>query len=99
MVSVQKDGENIMKFDPKMPPRQVEAYLRAKVLEFWGNKIENAADITSGHGFYSISIPVTDTYTIKFENFRRKEVPRIAAALKYLSGGDEYFEEPKTSKK
>lgn len=83
-----------MRFDPKMPPRMVEAYLREKVLEFWNNKIENATSITSGHGYYSISIPVTDTYTITFEMFRKREVPRIVKALKYLSGGDEYFEEP-----
>ena len=67
-----------------MRPREIESYLRSKVLEYFGNDIEDGATINAAHGFYSIEIKRPNDYTISFVNLRRKQLPNIVKALKIL---------------
>lgn len=69
-----------------MKPRQVEAYLREKVRQIFGDKIENKTHITSAHGYYSMIIGMGGTTQYDFLSFRKTEVPKIVKAMKALSG-------------
>lgn len=69
-----------------MKPRAVEAYLREKVRELFGNSIEDQAVITSSHGYYSVNITRPNDFTIAFSNFRKGRVPEIVDNLKMLAG-------------
>lgn len=68
-----------------MKPRQVEAYLREKVREFFGNEIEDSAKITSRHGFYTVEID-HEGAAYSFGNFRKRNTTRIVRAMKFLAG-------------
>lgn len=73
-----------MKDLSKSKPREVEAYLREKVRELYGDKIENQSSITSSHGHYSIAlVGLKESYVF---NFRKTSIPRIVKAMKALSG-------------
>lgn len=75
-----------MRFNPATAkPREIEAYLRKKVLEYFGNSIEDLAVITSSHGYYSVNIPRPDDFTIALGNFRRDRVKEMVSNLKFLA--------------
>jgi len=75
-----------MKDLSKAGPRQVEAYLREKIREYWGDDVENGAKIYASHGYYSVEIPREDDFTITFGKFRKSRVREIAGYLKVLAG-------------
>ncbi len=62
-------------------PREIEAYLRAKVLEYFGDKSENHATIVAGRGYFSIELSEPVEF---FVRFRRKTIPKVLKALRAL---------------
>ena len=67
-------------------PREVEAYLRKKILEYFGDTAENGARIYASHGYYSVEIPRDKDFTILFSKFRKGRAKEIAGYLKVLAG-------------
>lgn len=69
-----------------MKPRQVEAYLREKVRQIFGDAVENGANIYSRNGYYSMFIGFDlEGRSATFLNFRKSEVPKIVKAMKALA--------------
>ena len=62
-------------------PREIEAYLRSKVLEYFGDKAENHAAIVAARGYFSIELSEPIEF---FARFRRKTIPKILKALRAL---------------
>ena len=67
----------------KARPRAVEAYLRESALRIFGDAVENAASITSSHGYYDVYLTI-GSRTITFHNFRKKDASKIVKAMRAL---------------
>jgi predicted secreted protein len=65
----------------KAKPREVEAYLRSKVLEYFGNKAEDSATIIAGKGYFSVELSAPVEF---FVRFRRTSIPKVLKALRAL---------------
>jgi hypothetical protein len=65
-------------------PREVEAYLREQVRKALGDKVENASTIISSSGYYTVTIRLSNDRTVDFDNFRKKDAPKIAKAIRAL---------------
>lgn len=66
----------------QMKPREIEAHIKGKILDYFGNETEDASSITSSHGSYHLKLK-HDGEVIGFD-FKRKSVPRILKALRSL---------------
>ena len=75
-----------MTFDPlTAKPREVEGYLREVIRKSFGDKTENTAQVTASHGYYEVSIPRPNDFTITFGHFRKAKVKEIAKYLRMLA--------------
>lgn len=75
-----------MRFDPATAkPRAVEAYIREQIRLLWGDKAENASDVFSTHGYFTVVIQ-DGAASYSMGNFRKKDTPRIVKAMKFLAG-------------
>lgn len=68
-----------------MKPRQVEAYLRQRILRLFGDTVENASKVTSAHGYYHVILQLNKRKSVFFDSFRKTEVPQIVKTLKTLA--------------
>ena len=64
-------------------PREIESYLRETVRKSHGDVAENGATINASRGYYSVSF-MLDSGHVEFSNFRRKDVKRIAKAIRAM---------------
>lgn len=72
-------------FDPTTASsREIEAHIKGKILDYFGNETEDASSITSSHGSYHLKLKL-GTEVIEFD-FKKKSVPRILKALRSLKG-------------
>ena len=67
-----------------MKPREIEAYLREVVRKTFGDEVENTAEIYARSGYYTVSLMLESGRYVKFDHFRRTEVPKIAKALRAM---------------
>ena len=68
----------------QMKPREVEAYLRQRILDLFGDKVENKSLVMAAHGYYTVHVRLGQNCWAKFDFFRKTEVPKILAALRAL---------------
>lgn len=65
-------------------PREIEAYLREVVRKSHGDVVENNAAINASSGYYSVSFTMDGDKRVEFDNFRRKDVKKIAKAIRAM---------------
>lgn len=74
-----------------MKPREIEAYLRQRILHLFGDSVENASKVTSSHGYYHVVLQFGKRKSVFFDSFRKTEVPEIARTLKVLADGPDRY--------
>lgn len=66
-----------------MKPRAVEAYLRERVREIFGDEIENKSLVWAVRGgYYNVHVKLDKDQNVAFSNFRKKDTPRVVKALR-----------------
>lgn len=68
--------------DPKVKPRQIEAYFSELLLKCFGNKVQDEADIDAWKGSYNILFTL-DGADYAF-SFKRRNAERVAKAIRAL---------------